>query len=45
MDEATTRTALIDPTLHSRGWTEELIKREETLGTVEIVATTCLAPR
>ncbi len=37
MDEATTRTALIDPQLHARGWTEDLIKREETLGSVEIV--------
>ncbi|MGI8929096.1 MAG: DEAD/DEAH box helicase family protein, partial [Candidatus Limnocylindrales bacterium] len=37
MDEATTRTNVIDPALHARGWTEDLIKREETLGTVEII--------
>ncbi len=37
LDEAQTRNRLIDPALHARGWTEELIKREETLGTVEIV--------
>jgi type I restriction enzyme R subunit len=35
--EADTRTQLIDPALHARGWTEDLIRREETLGTVEIV--------
>ena len=35
--EAETRTQLIDPALHARGWTEDLIRREETLGTVEIV--------
>jgi type I restriction enzyme R subunit len=28
---------LIDPALHARGWTEDLIRREETLGAVEIV--------
>jgi type I restriction enzyme R subunit len=37
LNEAETRTRLIDPALHARGWTEALIKREETLGTVEIV--------
>ena len=37
LDEAQTRQQLIDPALHARGWTEELIRREETLGTVEIV--------
>jgi type I restriction enzyme R subunit len=36
-NEAETRTQLIDPALHVRGWTEDLIRREETLGTVEIV--------
>lgn len=36
-NEAETRTQLIDPALHARGWTEDLIRREETLGTVEIV--------
>jgi hypothetical protein len=37
LNEADTRTRLIDPVLHARGWTEDLIRREETLGTVEIV--------
>lgn len=36
-NEADTRSKLIDPVLHRRGWTEELIRREETAGTVEIV--------
>lgn len=36
-NEAETRRDLIDPALHFRGWTEDLIRREETLGTVEIV--------
>ncbi|MBA2382632.1 MAG: DEAD/DEAH box helicase family protein [Chloroflexi bacterium] len=36
-NEAETRAQLIDPALHARGWTEDLIRREETLGTVEIV--------
>ncbi len=36
-DEAQTRIQLIDPALHARGWSEDLIRREETLGTVEIV--------
>jgi type I restriction enzyme R subunit len=37
LSEAETRLRLIDPALHARGWTEDLIRREETLGTVEIV--------
>ncbi len=36
LDEAQTRIQLIDPALHARGWTEDLVRREETLGTVEI---------
>lgn len=36
-NEAETRTQLIDPAIHARGWTEDLIRREETLGTIEIV--------
>ena len=28
---------LIDPALHARGWTEDLIRREETAGAIEIV--------
>jgi type I restriction enzyme R subunit len=37
LGEADTRAKLIDPSLHSRGWTEDLIRREETAGAVEIV--------
>jgi len=37
MNEADTRAKLIDPAIHKRGWTEDLIRREETAGTVEIV--------
>jgi len=35
--EADTRAKLIDPALHARGWTEDLIRREETAGAVELV--------
>jgi len=35
--EADTRAKLIDPALHACGWTEDIIRREETAGTVEIV--------
>jgi type I restriction enzyme R subunit len=37
LNEADTRAKLIDPTLHSRGWIEDYIKREETAGSIEIV--------
>lgn len=37
LNEADTRAKLIDPAIHKRGWTEELIRREETAGTIEIV--------
>jgi len=37
LSEADTRAKLIDPALHARGWTEDLIRREETAGAVEIV--------
>ncbi|HEX8652244.1 MAG TPA: DEAD/DEAH box helicase family protein [Pyrinomonadaceae bacterium] len=37
MNESDTRAKLIDPALHARGWTEDLIKREETAGAIEIV--------
>lgn len=36
-NEADTRAKLIDPALHKRGWTEDLIKREETAGAIEII--------
>jgi len=35
--ESDTRAKLIDPAIHSRGWTENLIRREETAGAIEIV--------
>ena len=35
-NEADTRAKLIDPALHERGWSESMIKREETAGRVEI---------
>jgi len=37
LSEADTRAKLIDPALHQRGWTEDLIKREETAGAIEII--------
>lgn len=37
LSEADTRAKLIDPALHSRGWTEDLVHREETAQGVDIV--------
>lgn len=37
LNEADTRAKLIDPVIHKLGWTEDLIRREETAGMVEIV--------
>ena len=37
-NEADTRAKLIDPAIHKRGWMEDLIRREETAGTIEIIA-------
>lgn len=37
LTESDTRAKLIDPALHSRGWTEDLIRREETSGAIEVV--------
>jgi type I restriction enzyme R subunit len=36
-NEADTRAKLIDPALHKRGWTEDLIRREETAGAIDVV--------
>jgi type I restriction enzyme, R subunit len=36
-NEDQTRVELIDPALHERGWTEDLIRREKTPGGVDIV--------
>lgn len=37
LNEADTRAKLIDPALYARGWTENLIRREETAGAIEII--------
>lgn len=37
LNEADTRAKLIDPALHSRGWTEDLIRREERAAPIDIV--------
>lgn len=37
LGEADTRAKLIDPALHACGWTEDLIRREETAGAIEII--------
>ncbi|MFV1951560.1 MAG: DEAD/DEAH box helicase family protein [Nitrospinota bacterium] len=37
LSEADTRAKLIDPVLHHRGWTEDLIRREETDRSIDIV--------
>jgi type I restriction enzyme R subunit len=36
LSESDTRAKLIDPAIHARGWTEDLIRREETAGAIEI---------
>ena len=35
-NEADTRAKLIEPAIYKRGWSEDLIRREVTAGTVEI---------
>jgi|GEM_PF-1357909 len=37
LSEADTRAKLIDPALHKRGWTEDLIRREETERGIEVI--------
>src|SRR3989441_9829829 len=37
LGEADTRAKLIDPALHARGWSEDLIRREETAGAFGVV--------
>ena len=37
LNEADTRAKLIDPGLHACGWTEDLIRREETAGAIEVI--------
>jgi len=36
LNESDTRAKLIDPAIHACGWTEDLIRREETAGAIEI---------
>ena len=36
LNESDTRAKLIDPAIHAGGWTEDLIRREETAGAIEI---------
>src|SRR3954468_20615415 len=38
LNEADTRAKLIDPAIHGRGWSEDMICREVTQGAIEIVA-------
>ena len=35
--EADTRAKLIDPAIHKRGWTEDLVRREEAVGSIDII--------
>ena len=37
LSESDTRAKLIDPALHQRGWTEDLIRREESAGAVYVI--------
>jgi type I restriction enzyme R subunit len=37
LNESDTRAKLIDPAIHVRGWTEDLISREQTAGAIEII--------
>lgn len=37
LTEEDTRAKLIDPALHQRGWTEDLIRREETERGIDII--------
>lgn len=37
LSKSDTRAKLIDPAIHARGWTEDLIRREETAGAIEVI--------
>ncbi len=37
LGEADTRAKLNDLAIHARGWTEDLIRREETAGAIEVI--------
>ena len=38
LSEADTHAKLVNPAIYERGWTEDLIRREESTGAVEIIA-------
>jgi type I restriction enzyme, R subunit len=38
LSEADTHAKLVNPAIYARGWTEDHIKREETIGAVELIA-------
>jgi len=37
LSESDTRAKLIDPAIHARWWTEDLIRREETAGAIDVI--------
>src|SRR3972149_6443944 len=37
LSESDPRAKLIAPAIHARGWTEDLIRREETAGAIEVI--------
>ena len=37
LSEADTRAKLFDPAIHARGWSEDLICREESAGGIEVI--------
>ena len=45
LGESDTRAKLIDPAIHRRGWNEELIRREETAGAIDVDPATGRARR
>jgi len=37
LGESDTRAKLLDPAIYARGWTEDLIRREETAGGIDLI--------
>ena len=37
LNEADTRAKLVDPAIHARGWTEDLIRREVSDGAIDVI--------
>lgn len=37
LSKAETRAKLVDPALHFRGWTEDIIRRDETAGAIQVI--------